>query len=82
MPQYLSITKAAQRLPDRPHHNTVRRWMTVGCYGIKLRSVRFGGKRLTTEQWCDEFVAAVQSADPSANLAHHEANAALDKLGV
>jgi Protein of unknown function (DUF1580) len=82
MPHYLSITQASQRLPGRPHRNTVCRWMNDGCYGVKLRSVRFGGKRLTTEEWCDEFVAAVQSSEPTPNRAHLEANAALDTLGV
>ncbi len=82
MPQYLSITEAAQRLPGRPHRNSIRRWMTAGCYGVKLRSTRFGGKRLTTEEWINDFVAAVQSSMPTANLAHLEASAKLDKMGV
>jgi hypothetical protein len=56
--------------------------MTEGVGGIKLRSVRFGGKRLTTDQWIAEFVEAVQIAPPDANLAHHEATAQLDALGV
>ncbi len=57
MPQYLSLRDATQFLPDRPHYNTVRRWMQEGCAGVKLRSVRFGGKRLTTAEWCEEFIA-------------------------
>lgn len=82
MPQYLSISEASQRLPHRPHKNSVRRWMTEGCYGIVLRSTRFGGKRLTTEEWINDFVAAVQSSTPTANVAHLEATAKLDKMGV
>jgi hypothetical protein len=82
MPQYLSINEAAQRLPGRPHRNSVRRWMLRGCYGEKLRSVRFGAKRLTTDQWISEFVEAVQALDPACTSAHQEASAKLDALGV
>jgi hypothetical protein len=80
--QYLSITQAAQRLPGRPHRNSVRRWMGQGCYGIKLRSVRFGGKRLTTEIWCDEFTEAVTARTGRQLSEHHQAEAKLDQLGV
>jgi hypothetical protein len=55
--------------------------MTTGCYGVKLRSVRFGGKRLTTAQWCDEFVEALTARN--GNLSdHHVAEAKLESLGV
>jgi hypothetical protein len=56
--------------------------MSTGCYGVKLRSVRFGGKRFTTEQWISEFVAAVQKGDSISRNEHLEANAALDAMGV
>ncbi len=75
MPNYISIREACTRLPHRPHHNSVRRWMTIGCSGIKLRSVKFGGKRLTTKEWCDEFVDAVKALDPTATAEHQEASA-------
>jgi Protein of unknown function (DUF1580) len=82
MPAYFSISEAAQKhLPGRPHVNSVRRWMQHGCNGVKLRSVRFGGKRLTTEQWCREFVDAVTTASGQATE-HLKAEAQLDQLGV
>jgi hypothetical protein len=56
--------------------------MFDGVNGVKLRSIRFAGKRLTTAQWCDEFVAAIAALDPTAAADHHEANAALDAMGV
>ncbi len=81
MPTYLSLRETSARLPDRPHINTVRRWMTSGCNGVKLRSVRFGGKRLTTEQWCGEFVEAVMAKNGHKSE-HLSADAMLDAIGV
>ena len=80
--QYLSIQEASAYLPGRPHANSVRRWMANGVYGVQLRSCRFGGKRLTTKQWCDEFQAALQAASPESQADHAQALAKLDKLGV
>ena len=82
MPQYLSITEAARVLPGHPHNNSVRRWMLTGCYGVKLRSVRFGGKRFTTEQWCHEFTEAVTTHINGQPSEHHKAEAKLDSMGV
>jgi hypothetical protein len=81
MSDYLTAREACAYLPARPHINSVRRWMSDGCNGIRLRSVRFGGKRLTTAQWCDEFVAAVTKAN-GATDDHLKAEAQLDRLGV
>jgi hypothetical protein len=82
MPQYFPFSEAAKHhLPDRPHQNTVRRWATIGVNGVKLRSVRFGGKRLTTEQWCREFVEAVTAASGQTSE-HAKAEAKLEALGV
>ncbi len=81
MPQYRSIVEAAQRLPGRPHRNSVRRWMQQGCNGVKLRSVRFGGKRLTTDAWIEEFTQAVTAATTPASE-HFKAEAKLEQLGV
>lgn len=82
MCRYLLVREACAILPGRPHLNTVRRWMNDGVNGVKLRSTRFGGKRLTTEEWCDEFIAAVQSAHSATDLDHYRANAKLDSLGI
>lgn len=82
MPTYLSAREACAHLPGRPHLNTVRRWMAEGISGVRLRSTRFGGKRLTTAAWCDEFIMAVQAANPETDIGHHRANAILDAFGV
>ena len=89
MPQYLTITEAAAILPGRPHRNTIVRWMQHGCQDrsdppqlIKLRSVRFGQKRLTQDTWIAEFCAAVTGRLNAPAAEHHAAEAALDKLNV
>ena len=85
--EYLTIRQAgSEHLPGRPHINTVRRWMFDGVKGdgvkrVKLRSVLIGGKRFTTEQWCDEFIAAISSLSSQLDQ-HCEAEAKLDVLGV
>src|SRR5258705_619378 len=79
--EYLTVGESCASLPHRPHHNSARRWMHEGCHGIKLRSIKFGGKRLTTKAWIDEFVEAVTSR-LAVPVAHHEAEGKLDKLGV
>ena len=51
--------------PGRPHRNTIVRWATTGCYGVRLKTVRFGGKRLTRKVWVDEFNERVLENSPS-----------------
>jgi hypothetical protein len=81
MLDYLPARDAIEHLPTRPHINTIRRWMFEGVNGIRLKSIRFGGKRLTTEQWCREFVEAVANRGGDFSE-HHVAEAQLDQLGV
>lgn len=80
--EYLSVTQAAKKFPGTPHRNTIRRWMYDGCNGVKLRFIRFGGKVLTTEAWCEEFDQAVRQADSATSTEHHCAAAKLAALGV
>lgn len=78
---YLTINEAARILPGRPHRNTVGRWMLKGLDGVKLRSFKFGAKRVTTQQWCAEFIKASANRD-GVHTAHMEASAELDALDV
>ena len=82
MPDYLSPREACSHFPGRPHVNTVRRWMNEGAQGVKLQSIRFAGKRLTTVDWCKDFISAVQVGVGTSSVAHHEASAKLDALGI
>ena len=43
---YFSFPEAAKRLPSRPHISTWHRWRTRGVHGIKLATVKIGGRRM------------------------------------
>jgi hypothetical protein len=48
---YLTLLESVPFFLTRVHKNTVARWANKGCYGIKLMTIRYGGKRLTKKSW-------------------------------
>jgi len=54
----LSITQAASRIPGRPHVATVHRWVHSGLQGVRLDSWKVGGKRFTSIEAIERFIAA------------------------
>ena len=42
---------------------TFKRYYLYGYHGVFLRTVRIGGKRFTTRDWIDKFIAGVTSQD-------------------
>jgi hypothetical protein len=54
----ISITDAAKRCPSRPHVGTVWRWTLNGLHGIKLQSIKVGGKRFTSLEALHRFIDA------------------------
>ncbi|MCL4193868.1 MAG: DUF1580 domain-containing protein [Thermoguttaceae bacterium] len=52
----LTVPRMAKEADVNPC--TVWRWMTVGARGVKLESFCIGGKRYTTRQAFQRFVAA------------------------
>jgi len=88
---YISLQAAAPLFPTRPHKNTIVRWANRGLYGVKLKTVRYGGKRLTRPVWVDEFNVAMLGASPDSfadsnspapTSSHEQAEAKLDEMGV
>jgi len=78
---FLSLREACAHFPSRPHLNTVGRWATRGVYGVKLKTCRYGGKRLTRKAWIEEFNAKLLSSSPSFKIDGTDpATAAEDKL--
>ena len=78
---------------DRPHRATIERWRMRGCHGVKLETVKIGGKRYTSQEALHRFVAAVTAAadgdshattQPSAERrrAIQTANRELDAAGL
>jgi hypothetical protein len=86
---YITLLEAVPLFPTRPHRNSVIRWASRGCYNVKLKTLRFGGKRLTRPIWVEEFVQAVMGASPDVyadspapTSSHQAAEARLDAMGV
>jgi adenosylmethionine-8-amino-7-oxononanoate aminotransferase len=53
----INITQAANQIPGRPHRATVWRWILNGLHGIRLESVKVGGRRFTSEEAIERFIA-------------------------
>jgi hypothetical protein len=62
MSDLLSFSQAAAELPGRPHISTLHRWRLTGIKGVKLRTVRVGGKRMVDRISLQEFIDAVTAA--------------------
>ena len=69
--ELLTVGKAAQSCPGRPHVATVWRWILNGLGGVRLESVKVGGRRFTSSQALKRFIAAPSSMDevPSLKIA-------------
>ena len=86
---YITLLEAVPCFLTRPHKNTIVRWATKGVYGVKLKTVRFGGKRLTRRVWVEQFNRAVMGASPDVfaetvetSAAHKTAEKKLDAMGI
>ena len=55
----MSVEKAVKIIPSRPHTGTVIRWSTRGVGGVKLQTVRVGGRRFVSRRALMEFVSAL-----------------------
>jgi hypothetical protein len=94
---YLTLKRACRLFPGRDGDSislpTLYRWAEFGVRGVKLRTVRSGGLRVTTPAWCADFVrevtaatdgkpaAGAVTAPPDPDRQQHVA-AQLDKLGL
>lgn len=65
----IPLERVPSVLPSRPHCNTVRRWASKGCRGVRLRTVSIGRKRCTTDAWLMEFFDSVERARPGSGSA-------------
>ena len=66
----LSLSEAAELLPNRPHVSTLWRWCRRGVKGVRLQTVIVGGRRYTTAPFLSDFVA--QLTDPRADMPRPE----------
>jgi hypothetical protein len=60
----ISYREAAKFLPEgwQPGFSTWWRWSTLGVRGVKLETILVGGRRCTTAQAVQRFIARVTAA--------------------
>jgi hypothetical protein len=59
----LPIIKAVEKVTgQRPHVQTVRRWVKKGCRGVRLNALFVNGSYLTTIQAVEDFFRATTEA--------------------
>ena len=63
----LTVSAAAKSLPERRHIATVWRWLHAGCRGVKLESVLIGGRRYTSKEAIQRFIASTSEPEGAAD---------------
>ena len=58
----ISLSQAARELPGRPHLSTIWRWTTRGVRGVVLETLVVAGRRFTSHEALQRFVAATTAA--------------------
>ena len=88
MENYFGISEVAKKLSERGyprHHKSIGyRWADRGVRGQRLKSLRVGAKRVTTEEWLDEFLRRLNSRENSAEIVLESSSAKdyLDREGL
>ncbi|MEM6468257.1 MAG: DUF1580 domain-containing protein [Planctomycetota bacterium] len=54
----LSLAQATREIPTRPNVSTVWRWAKRGIRGVRLETVKVGGKQMTSVQALTRFLQA------------------------
>ncbi|NQT38772.1 MAG: DUF1580 domain-containing protein [Planctomycetes bacterium] len=70
---YVSLSKACRLLPGGPHISTLHRWRLKGLAGVKLRTIRVGGRRYVAlrelERFAQQTTAAADGSGSSSETA-------------
>jgi hypothetical protein len=79
----VSLREAAKLLPGRPHISTLHRWRKIGCRGVKLQTIKVGGRYFVSHKAIQEFLAAssVDTAPALQNSRTPPADKASDEIG-
>ena len=71
---YLTLKEASEVLPGKPHHCTVYRWCHRGVpirgarQRAKIRHIYVGRRMFTSQEWIEEFLAALSTDRPDADI--------------
>ena len=85
----LTLAEATHHIPGRVCMHTVHRWSLSGVAGgLKLETVKVGGRRFTSLEAIDRFIAARSQPDyesvaaPTNVAAHDSATRELAEAGI
>lgn len=62
--QALTLRQARMLLPGQPARSTISRWVHQGVRGVRLATFLVGGRRYTTREAIERFVAVLSHAAP------------------
>jgi len=90
--KWFPLTRASPHFPGNPHGATLGRWALqgVGPNRVKLKTWKVGGRRYTSQEAIDEFVAqlsgeaevaATHGRERAASLARDEQELDADGVG-
>jgi hypothetical protein len=65
----LSLRQAAELLPGKPNRSTMHRWAHHGVRGVRLATILIGGRRYTTREAIEQFVAALSKQEEPGDAA-------------
>ena len=57
----IPISAAPRHFPGRPHIATVHRYVGSGYRGIRLETIKVGGRRFTSKQAIERFIRKTSS---------------------
>lgn len=61
--QTLTFAQARRFLPGSPPNQTLRRWAIQGVDGVKLETVKVGGRRFTSKEAIDRFLTRLNAGE-------------------
>lgn len=93
--QVLSLKEAARRLPrqangKKVHVSTLHRWCSRGLKGVRLESLKLGGRLVTSVEALQRFAERCSTAEPEQRVspqkqhqqAYEQAEAELEDAGI
>ncbi len=63
--ELLTFSEARKIIPGRPDLSTIHRWANQGIKGIRLRTLKVGGRRFVSKAEIEVFIAALNKNSDS-----------------
>ena len=60
----LSLNEATKKFPSSVSRATLERWIRRGVHGVKLATIKIGGRRFTTASAIQDFLLGQQHTTP------------------